>query len=181
MAMVGTARQAGRTATLIAAGLGLCLGACMQQAPTPPGNAPTATAEPIPGDQPPPRPPQKPRPPTLAALTPVKPEAPPPPAASGETENFDKLQGLDQGATAALFGEPAERAESPPAVLWRYAGHDCALDVYFYLDLESRELRVLHYEVRNSDGSKRPQQKCYDDLVAARAAADQTGGTDRSR
>ena len=29
-------------------------------------------------------------------------------------------------------------------------------------------MRVLHYEVRNTDGSKRTQQKCYDELVAER-------------
>jgi hypothetical protein len=177
MAWVGAARRKGRAATLVAAGLGLCLclAGCMEQPAAPPANA-TAAAEPMPGGpQPPPRPPRKPRPPTLAALNPAKPEPP-----TAETQDFDQLQGLDQDAMTQLFGEPAERTEAPPAVLWRYAGRDCAVDVYFYLDLESRALRVLHYEVRNTDGSKRPERKCYDELVAARAA-EQTGGTDRPR
>ena len=150
-------------AKLVAAGLGLLLAACAT--PTAPVVTPPAVAEvqpPVELGPPPPRPPRK--PPSPASLAALTPKAVPPAA---ETQGIDQLQGLDRDQTASLLGEPAERAEAPPALLWRYASHDCALDVYFYLDLESREMRVLHYEVRNTDGSKRPQQKCYDELIAS--------------
>jgi len=184
MAMVGAAGQAGRAAAHVAVACCLCLTAScamLQPQPQPVAAMPAPTvAQPHDEEAPaPPRPARKPAPPALAALTPSKPEAPPP-AAEAPAPSFDKLQGLDQQETAAFLGQPAERAEAPPAVLWRYASRDCALDVYFYLDLQSREMRVLHYEVRNTDGSERPQQSCYDELVAARAA-EQTGSSDRPR
>jgi hypothetical protein len=183
MAMVGAARQAGRAAALVAAACGLWLSAAcsmMQPEPMPVAMAPPTVVAPPDEVQPtlPPRPAHKPAPPALAALTPPKAEAEPPPTA--EVSSFDKLQGLDQQQMMALLGEPAQRAEAPPAVLWRYANADCALDVYFYLDLQSREMRILHYEVRNTDGSQRPQQRCYDEFVTARAA-EPTGSSDRPR
>jgi hypothetical protein len=172
MAMGGAAWQG----KLVAAGFGLLLAACA--APTAPVAPPPAVADvqpPAEPGPPPPHPPRKPATPaTLAALIP---KAVPPAA---EQQGFDQLQGLDRDQTTSLLGEPAERAEAPPAVLWRYASRGCALDVYFYLDLESREMRVLHYEVRNTDGSKRPQQKCYDELIAARTP-EQSGSSDRPR
>jgi len=185
MAMDGAARRAGRAAAHVAVGCILCLAAACAtvQPQSQPAEALPPPAVVLSHDEelpPPPRPPRKPTPPTLAALTPPVPEPPPPPAAETPAPSFDKLQGLDQKETAAFLGEPAERAEAPPAVLWRYASRDCALDVYFYLDLESREMRVLHYEVRNTDGSERPQQSCYDEFVTARAA-EQTGSSDRPR
>jgi hypothetical protein len=95
--------------------------------------------------------------------------------------NFDRLHGLDAAGTVALLGEPRQRAESPPAVLWRYASRDCELDVYFYLDLQSRVMRVLHYEVRNhDDGAERTQPQCYRELVAERRA-ESAGSADRPR
>jgi hypothetical protein len=180
--MVGAARQGGRAAALVAVACGVCvIAACKTEPPNPVLAAPSVTLDlPRDGEQPlPPHPARKPRPPSLAALTPSKAEPLPPPATS-EVQCFDKLQGLDQNETVAFLGEPAERAEAPPAILWRYASRDCALDVYFYLDLESSEMRVLHYEVRNTDGSQRPQQRCYDEFVTARAA-DQAGSSDRPR
>jgi hypothetical protein len=102
-------------------------------------------------------------------------------AAKPDDGNFDRLHGLDAAGTVALLGEPRQRAESPPAVLWRYASRDCELDVYFYLDLQSRVMRVLHYEVRNhDDGAERTQPQCYRELVAERRA-ESGGGADRPR
>lgn len=180
MAMVEAARQAGRAGALVAAGCGMLVLAACTVPPPVIETAPAAAVEPAREEQPPapPHPARKPPPPAVAALPP--PQALPPPPASAETPGFDKLQGLDQGQTAALLGEPLQRAEAPPAVLWRYASRSCALDVYFYLDLESRELRVLHYEVRNIDGSELSQQRCYGELVTARHA-EQTGSTDSPR
>ena len=184
MAMVGAARQAGRAAALVAAGCSVLMAAACVQTQAPVVSPAAAIFDEPPRPAPaPPHPARKPAPPTLAAL----PALPAPPGVlerepqpSLDTLSFDKLQGLDQRETAAFLGEPAQRAEAPPAVLWRYASHDCALDVYFYLDLQSREMRVLHYEVRNTDGTDRSQQKCYGELVTDRAP-DQTGSADSAR
>ena len=163
----------------------LVLAACKISTP-PVESAPLAAFEPPPGEQRPlpPHPAHKPFPPAaapaLAALPAPATEPTPPPAPSAEVQSFDKLEGLDQSQTVAFLGQPLQRAEAPPAVLWRYASRDCALDVYFYLDLESREMRVLHYEVRNTDGNDRPQQRCYGELVTDRRP-EQTGSSDSSR
>jgi hypothetical protein len=142
-------------------------------APSPPESPPVATIAPPPTPPPaPPHPARKPAPTVLAALPPGK----TPPGADG----FGRLQGLDQTEAVSVLGEPQQRVEAPPAVLWRYAGRDCELDVYFYLDLQSREMRILHYEVRNNDASERSQQRCYGELVTARHAGE-TGSADRPR
>ena len=185
MAPERTARQAGRTAALAAAWGGVLMAAACTAPPPPPESFPTASVEAPQEEQRPlpPHPTRKPPAPVVASLPPPQDETPPPdvpPPAETGALGFDRLQGLDQTEITAFLGEPLQRAEAPPAVLWRYASRDCALDVYFYLDLESRAMRVLHYEVRNTDGSERSQQSCYGELVTARHA-EQTGSSDSPR
>jgi hypothetical protein len=132
---------------------------------------------------PPPRPPRKPAPPQatvpVPAAVPVVPPPPGPPPAA-----FDRLNGLDPVSTVAWLGEPRQRAEAPPATIWRYMSRDCELDVYFYLDLRTNQLRALHYELRSQDhdAAERPQQRCYEQLVSERgASAEPTVGADHPR
>ena len=164
------AGQAGRAGAMLAAlGAALALAGCMTGTSPPPQAAsppPEATAPPAPEASVPPHPMRKPAPRTLAAL----PNPAPPPAAGEPDSEFARLTGLDQDETLAMLGEPQQRADSPPAVLWRYTSNACELDVYFYLDLQSREMRVLHYELRDNDGSDRTRQRCYSELVSARRA-----------
>lgn len=174
--MASAARRAGRTATLLAS-LALALAGCKAMwAPVAPGPAVTA-APPAVAVAPPPVPARKPKLPALASL-------PPPRVEEEDKSGFARLHGLDQSGTQALLGEPQQRMEVPPAILWRYASRDCDLDVYFYLDLESRAMRVLHYEVRDHDNhderTERNQQKCYQQLVARRGT-DPRGSPHRSR
>jgi hypothetical protein len=165
-------------------------------APPPPAT-PVVESEPEPAPTLPPPPPKKPslRSPVLANLptgaagerTPVPeeralepiPEAAPAP--SPQAGSFDRLIGLDQPHVMDLLGDPRSRAESPPATIWRYAGRNCELDVYFYLDLQSQAMRALHYEVRSHDSPERSAQRCYGDVVQRRAQTESAGGTDRPR
>lgn len=126
----------------------------------------------------PPPPPRKPPPPVpgLARL--------PEPAEPARTPSagFDRLIGLDQPHLSALLGEPRQRAEAPPATIWRYFGQACELDVYFYFDLQSQAMRALHYEIRSHDSREQPAQQCYDELVSERrAGAEPAASSDRSR
>jgi len=163
----------GRAGALFAALCGvLSLAGCMTATtPLPPAPPPApAPAEVTPPPAPeasfPPHPARKPTQRALASLS--VPGAVPP---TGEAEpDFSRLTGLDQDETVAMLGQPQQRADSPPAVLWRYTSSACELDVYFYLDLQSREMRVLHYELRDNDGSDRTGQKCYSELLSARRA-----------
>jgi type IV secretory pathway VirB10-like protein len=145
--------------------------------------APPATA---PGT-PPPRPPRKPAPPQATApavAVPAAVPAVPPPPTPAPPGAFDRLNGLDPVSTVALLGEPRQRAEAPPATIWRYSTRDCELDVYFYLDLRTNQLHALHYELRSQDhdAAERPQQRCYEQLVSERgASAEPTVGADHPR
>jgi hypothetical protein len=165
---------------VLASCLALTLGACQFfQPPAPPPAPPTAppVSEQLPLPPPPPRKPAPPGP-NLARLPPPSGEQAEPPPTAGP----DQLIGLDQPHVAELLGEPQSRAEAPPATIWRYAGGDCEIDVYFYLDLQSQAMRALHYEVRSHDVPARSSQRCYDTLVSEqRTNADTAAGADRSR
>jgi hypothetical protein len=173
-------------ALLTAFGLGLALVACA--APSQPPVPPVVSAVPEPQPAPPSPPPRKPARPsqTLANLPPAAAEPRagieqgPSPGPAPESANFDRLIGLDQPQVSDLLGDPRTKAESPPATIWRYAGHDCELDVYFYLDLQSQAMRALHYEVRSHDSPERSAQRCYGDVVGRQHShSESAGGTDR--
>lgn len=175
MAM-GSARWAKHARTALLAPLGLSLAACLATPPAPPAPPPAAAIE-TPAETarlPPPHPGKKPAPPAVATLPPAAAAAEPP------VRTVEQLQGLDQDGVMAVLGEPQQRAEAPPAQLWRYADRGCELDLYFYRDLQSREMRILHYDIRVTDGSTRTQQGCYGELVAARRA-DEARSADRPR
>jgi len=130
----------------------------------------------------PPPPPRKPPPPAPAVVAPVPVRLPEPTAPATPASGFDRLIGLDQPRLTALLGEPRQRAEAPPATIWRYFGQACELDVYFYFDLQSQAMRALHYEIRSHESREQPAQQCYDELVSERRArADPSSGTDSSR
>src|SRR5579885_1291788 len=63
------------------------------------------------------------------------------------------------------LGAPASRTEAPPATIWHYASQDCEVDVYFYLDLQNRVMRALHYEVRSNDIVEQRPERCFQQLV----------------
>lgn len=130
----------------------------------------------------PPPPPHKPTPPAPAAVAPTPVRLPEPTAPVAPASGFDRLIGLDQPRLTALLGEPRQRAEAPPATIWRYLGQACELDVYFYFDLQSQAMRALHYEIRSHESREQPAQQCYDELVSQRRArAEPSAGTDSAR
>jgi outer membrane biosynthesis protein TonB len=162
---------------LLAAG---ALFACSQQpAPAPPPKP--AAAETPPPAPPPvahyarrvvPRPDRKPTPPEEVASTETPPaeavpaEAPPeavtPPA---EAPAEGRLIGLDQRTAIRLFGAAAERSERAPATVWRYTSNGCELDLYFYLDLKSGQMRTLHYAFKGTAQDAAQRQECLRAIV----------------
>jgi hypothetical protein len=183
------------TALAIILALGLAVAAC-DFGPPPPPAPPVAAAEPEPAPTLPSPPPRKPAPARSPVVANLPPEASgertslpeeralePAPEVTPATQagSFDRLIGLDQPHVTDLLGDPRSRAESPPATIWRYAGRNCELDVYFYLDLQSQTMRALHYEVRSHDSPERSAQRCYGDVVQRRAQTESAGGTDRPR
>lgn len=68
--------------------------------------------------------------------------------APAEAMNPEKLKGLDETQTLVLLGEPAGRAERPPARVWTYENPSCRLELAFYLDVSGRGFRVLSYDLK---------------------------------
>ena len=109
---------------------------------------------------------KRPRPIPLPEHKPVPPPEPGGPASAGEAVAMAapqtaqsaamaaypaqrrELIGLDQQAATRLFGTAAERSEKPPATIWRWRSATCELDLYFYLDLRSGQMRSLHYVLK---------------------------------
>jgi hypothetical protein len=79
-----------------------------------------------------------------------------------------ELIGLDQSAAMRLLGPATERTEEPPAMVWRYKTADCELDLFFYLDLRSGQMRTLRYALKNGDGNQAQQQDCLRSLIESR-------------
>ncbi len=75
-----------------------------------------------------------------------------------------QLIGLDQRAATRLFGTAAEKSEEPPATIWRWRSATCELDLYFYLDLRSGQMRSLHYVFKRDAAG---QEECLKSLAAA--------------
>jgi hypothetical protein len=73
---------------------------------------------------------------------------------------------LDQPAAAHLFGTAVERSEEPPATIWRYKTANCELDLFFYLDLRSGQMRTLHYAFKGDAADSARRQNCLRDLAA---------------
>ena len=163
-----------RSLTAVAAsGLLLLLQAGCESFPFPMGEQQEAAVPSLPAP-----PPRKPPPPVPGLARLPEPSEP----ARTPSGGFDRLIGLDQQHLTALLGEPRQRAEAPPATIWRYLGQACELDVYFYFDLQSQAMRALHYEIRSHDSREQPAQQCYDELVSERrAGAEPAASTDRSR
>lgn len=67
-------------------------------------------------------------------------------AVQDQTVSEASLVGLSEAQTEKLFGKPASVSQDPPAVIWRYAGRDCGLALFFYMDVNANAYRVLTYE-----------------------------------
>jgi hypothetical protein len=98
----------------------------------------------------------------VAAMTPqaTPPTGSLPPYPSQSSE----LIGLDQQKAVRLFGIAAQTSQNPPATVWRWRSGTCELDLYFYLDLRSGEMRSLHYVFK---GDATGQQDCLRSLALA--------------
>jgi hypothetical protein len=107
----------------------------------------------------------------------IAPAAPPPPARAPRDRpqqpsapaDFDpaKLVGLGKDETLSALGQPAGVREQPPATVWTYRSRDCALDVFFYMDLSTRTFRVLTTEVTSELKSADARRTCLNRLRTA--------------
>ena len=83
----------------------------------------------------------------LAAVPKLKPPPPPQPDYS------ERLIGLDENGAERLLGQPDYVISQQTARRWRYINRACILELFFYSDLETDQMRVLAYDVATSDPS----------------------------
>ena len=76
----------------------------------------------------------------------------------------DNLIGIEPADAMGLFGIPEIRDEGP-AKIWEYRRGGCRLEIYFYLDLESDNLRSLTYELEAGEPSEAARQACLTRLL----------------
>jgi hypothetical protein len=116
--------------------------------------------------------PAMPAPGSTFAFTPSSPAAPSPADARATNSSLpqaSELIGLDQPGATRLLGAAAEQFEQPPAAVWRYKNATCELDLFFYLDLRSNQMRTLHYALKGDGGNPARRQDCLGSLRAARS------------
>lgn len=154
-------RAPGRRATaILVAALGVA--GCAPRA-APPAPAVRVVEAPPPEHhhyRPVPRPERKPAPPPLALNEPT-PAAP----------SLQALIGMAQPQTLERLGAPEAIGSQPPAKVWRYKAGNCELDLYFYLDLRSGQMRTLHYAFKGDADDTAKQQRCLQAITAARNAS----------
>jgi len=121
----------------------------------------------------------QPAPPTVPAAPPESqsasappPPAPPPRERPLPTPDFDpeKLVGLDKDQTLSTLGQPSATREQPPATVWTYKTRDCSIDLFFYMDIATRQFRVLTTEVTTDLKSAEARRSCLNRLRAASRA-----------
>lgn len=98
--------------------------------------------------------------------------AAPQPALNKPTPAAPALQaliGMNQPLTLDRLGAPEAIDSQPPAKVWRYKAGKCELDLYFYLDLRSGQMRTLHYAFTGDADNTAKQQECLRAIAAARA------------
>ena len=116
--------------------------------------------------------PAMPAPGSTSAFTPSSPATPSPPGARATNSSLpqaSELIGLDQPGATRLLGAAAEQFEQPPAAVWRYKDATCELDLFFYLDLRSNQMRTLHYALKGDGGDPARRQDCLASLRVARS------------
>lgn len=109
----------------------------------------------------PPRPPERPK---LPAEKPRRHASLPPddkPESRLPVLAPEMLVGLDRQQIELLLGAPAAVREQPPATVWSYRAKDCALNVFFYPDLQTREVRALAYDVRAGSEAEQSKNACF--------------------
>ena len=97
--------------------------------------------------------------------------------AAAETVDPERVIGLGEIDTAGWLGPPTLQSEAAPATIWRYTSRDCEIDLYFYLDLQNRVMRALHYEVRSNDFVERRSERCFQQLVDERRQRQGSGSS----
>ena len=109
--------------------------------------------------------------PVEAAAVPEPPGAPPPEPPPEQTQTAlavppsTELLGLDPQHTRELLGPAAQTRNQSPATVWHYKSGRCELDLSFYMEMKSGQMRALHYDFRGDTDSPEQRQACLRSII----------------
>jgi hypothetical protein len=76
------------------------------------------------------------------------------------------LLGLDPQHTTALLGPAAQTTNNQsPATVWHYKSGRCELDLSFYMEMRSGQMRTLHYDFKGEAASPEQRQACLRSII----------------
>ena len=76
------------------------------------------------------------------------------------------LIGLDPQRTRALLGPAAQTINNQsPATVWHYKSGRCELDLSFYMEMRSGQMRTLHYDFKGEAASPEQRQACLRSII----------------
>lgn len=81
--------------------------------------------------------------PMTTSKKPVQEPAAEQPTPEAPAYTASELMGKRQSEVTALMGEPARIEQRAASTVWVYQSGDCALDVFFFLDMATSDERVL--------------------------------------
>jgi hypothetical protein len=82
-------------------------------------------------------------------------------SSSGAAQDYEAEQTLEYliGATEdevrSRMGAPVMVAPRPPGIQWSYRRSECVLQVHFFMEIATRDFRVLSYELTGDDNDAR--------------------------
>lgn len=138
-------------------GLATALGACVFQpvAQDDPAGGSLALLSPI---GVPPEPPRKP-------VAPARRVVPAPQAEAPAPIDLDGVVGYSELEVRELLGDPAWIEEVPPALSWQYSANDCVLKVFFFMEMATRDFRVLSYDLSSTEDGVDVDERCLSELL----------------
>ena len=75
------------------------------------------------------------------------------------------LLGLDPQHTTALLGPATQTHSQSPATVWHYKSGRCELDLSFYMEMRSGQMRTLHYDFKGEAVSPEQRQACLKSII----------------
>lgn len=87
-----------------------------------------------------------------------------------ETGSPDDLRGQTEIQVMAALGSPATTRAEGASTIWSYKAGECALDIYFFLDVADNQRRALSYELATPQQGTPAAERCYQALKAAAAS-----------
>jgi len=62
--------------------------------------------------------------------------------------------GIGQDDASRVLGPATTVRDVPPATVWEYRADGCAVDLFFYMDVQEKRFRALAYDIKTNNGDR---------------------------